>query len=98
MDGLSYHNLEPRTYFDNINTTPPTLELLHMGPNEFPREKILEAFSLEPFLTIAQVAKLFYAVRRDGQPAKSTKFRPRKTTEYELVPGYHSARAILNRM
>jgi hypothetical protein len=52
----------------------------------------------EPFLTIRQVAKLFYSVRRDGQPAKARRFRPRKTLEYELVPGYDSAKEILSRM
>ena len=66
--------------------------------SERPRDKIIEVLKLEPFLTIPQVAALFYSVRRDGQLAKSTRFRPRPKDTYELVPGYHSARAILNRM
>src|SRR5262245_30606156 len=75
-----------------------TNELWGLPVNERPRDKILEAFRLERFLTIPQVAGLFYSVRRDGQPARSTRIRPRKDDAYDLVPGYHSARDMLNRM
>src|SRR4051794_11876878 len=54
----------------------------------------------EQFLTIAQIAKLFYSVKRDGQPAKSARVKPRANSPdtYELVEGYYSAQAILSDM
>src|SRR5436190_23930018 len=67
------------------------------------RRKILDVLNPrhgEQFLTIAQIAKLFYSVRRDGQPAKSAQVKSRKTSPdiYELVPGYYPAQAILSDM
>src|SRR5688500_2851444 len=76
----------------------PTRDLWSLPVHQRAREKDDEALKQEPFLTIGQIARLFYSVRRDGQPAKSTRFRPRPNSEYELPPGYHSARALLNRM
>lgn len=61
------------------------------------REKILSALKSEPFLTTAQVARLFYSTKRDGTPAKATRIKPRNK-EYLLEPGYFSARDILDNM
>jgi hypothetical protein len=65
-------------------------ELLELPVLSQPREKILQALRYEPFLTTKQVARLFYSVGRDGQPAKSYSVKPRQK-EYDLGPGYYSA-------
>ena len=104
MHDLSSHNLKHIAFLENQLPPEQTMskrDLLNAPQNELAREKILAALnphSGEPFLTIAQIAQLFYSVRRDGQPARSTRIRPRKNEAYDLVPGYHSARAILTRM
>lgn len=42
---------------------------------------------------------MFYSKRQDGQPAKSRRFSPKgRDFNYEVEPGYDSARDILNRM
>jgi hypothetical protein len=65
-----------------------------------PRAKVLEALRWEPFLATYQVARLFYSVRRDGQAARSTRIRPKKTSNaiYELEPGYFPASKLLRAM
>jgi hypothetical protein len=63
-------------------------------------EKILEALEITKFLTIRQVARLFYGKRRDGQPAKARTVRPAKDSPraVHLEPGSDSAKWILNDM
>ena len=75
----------------------PRRELWSLPLNDEARNKIKDALTDEPFLTINQVANLFYSVRRDGQPAKPSRFRLRGK-ELELTPGYNSAKDLLGRM
>jgi len=62
------------------------------------QDRILDALEQAKYLTISQVAELFYAIKRDGQPAKSFRLRPRANSTYELIGGYGPAIKILNRM
>lgn len=82
---------------------PPVLTrkmLLSVEVDVLARQKIVEALKMEPYLSTAHVARLFYSHDAAGQPAKSFKIRPRKTsnTTYELEPGYFSAYRRLRAM
>jgi hypothetical protein len=65
-----------------------------------PREKILQALRLEPFLPTYLIARLFYHIRKDGQVAEAPKIRPKKTSNkvYTLEPGYWPAHKLLRAM
>jgi Replication-relaxation len=56
------------------------------------RNRISQSLNENRYLTISQIASLFYSVRKDGQPPKPFPRQPRKGQYYELVPGYDSAR------
>jgi hypothetical protein len=58
------------------------------------RRKIIAALQLHPYLTTAQIARLFYSLKKDGQPSNSRGIKPRQK-EYLLEPGDASARKIL---
>jgi hypothetical protein len=73
---------------------PPLLNNKQVMENRVPsliRTKILTSLKEARFLTISQIATLFYAERADGTPANVIPRKPRPGDDYEMVPGYDSA-------
>src|ERR1017187_7963054 len=61
-------------------------------------ERVIQSLKEARYLTISQIAELFYATKADGQPANVQMARPRLGEEYPTVPGYHSARKLIKAM
>lgn len=60
--------------------------------------QILRAIQEARFLTVSQIARLFYAEKRDGNQPRIQVRRPRPTDVYELPPGWQSAYEQIKRM
>ena len=77
---------------------PPALtiqELLETEVQSLAEKRLLCALSEARYLTISQIAELFYAVKADGQPANEQTVRPRPNEEYTTTAGYGSARKLI---
>ena len=55
------------------------------------REKIINSLREERFLTISQIANLYYGKKANGLPANVIQREPRPDEVYDPVPGYDSA-------